>query len=500
MSADLPDPIDLPAHGQDGARILDTMRALRDDDARWHDGRVFSLVFHPGDETAAFVREAYNLYFSENALNPSAFPSLRRMENEVVSMTASLLGNPHAVGNLTSGGTESILMAVKAAREWAREHRPKVREPEIVLPVTAHPAFDKAAHYFGVKLVHVPVERDTYRADVAATEKAVTRRTAMIVGSAPQYPQGVVDPITALAAIAENHGVLMHVDACVGGYMLPFVRELGYDVPPFDLSVPGVTSMSVDLHKYGYAAKGCSAILYNEPSLRKRQYFAYAGWPGGIYVSPTMTGTRPGGAIAAAWAVLHRLGREGYVDLARQVMHTVERLRDGIADIDGVRIAGSPHMSVMCIVGDGLDIYRVGDEMTARGWHLDRQQDPAGLHLTVNGAHLESVDAFLADLRASVQASQPELRDRLTRRARGLVLGAAGRVVPAPVLSRVTRAASRMMKIGEGDGVPKRSAAMYGMMASLPNKGDLAEVVIDALDAMTRRRPGDRRLLDEVDP
>lgn len=238
----------LPERGLEADEILDTLRALRLDDVDWEEGRVWSLVFHAGDEISAFLKEAYSLYFSENALNPSAFPSLRRMETEVVSMTASLLGgDANTVGNMTSGGTESILMAVKTAREWARTNRSGSATPQVVMPSSAHPAFDKACHYFGLEAVRVPVRSD-FRADVRATKKAIGKRTALVVGSAPSYPQGVVDPIRELAELAEARGTLMHVDACVGGFMLPFVRALGRHCPDFDFAVPGVTSISVDLH------------------------------------------------------------------------------------------------------------------------------------------------------------------------------------------------------------------------------------------------------------
>ena len=475
----------LPKQGYDADDILATLTALRDEDVAWHDGQVFSLVFHAGDELSAFTKQAYTTFFSENGLNPSAFPSLKRMENEVISMTAGLLGSDGSVvGNMTSGGTESILMAVKTAREWGRKHRPGVSRPEMVLPTSAHPAFEKAAHYFGVKAVHVKVDRD-FRANLRATRRAITRRTILVVGSAPQYPQGVIDPIEELAALASKRGVLCHVDACVGGMMLPFVRELGYQLPRFDFRVPGVTSMSADLHKYGYSAKGASVVLYRDAELRRHQYFAYTDWPGGIYVSPTMAGTRPGGAIAAAWAVMHRLGMEGYVDIARQVMDTATHLRREINAIDGVHVPGQPHMSVMCIASEKLDVYEIGDNMAERGWHLDRQQTPPSLHVTLNHAHIQSADRFIADLREAVSLSQREDKDRWIARSKQLLIHTALRVMPARVASKVTSVASEKLGVGSGD-VPKRSAAMYGMMAALPNRGDLESIVTDILDKMTR--------------
>lgn len=480
----------LPRSGFAAEDVLATLEALRDDDVRWHDGRVWSLVFHAGDELSRFTKRAYTTFFSENGLNPSAFPSLKRLENEVVAMTAALLGGGDEVaGSMTSGGTESILMAVKTAREWARARHPRITQPEMILPTSAHPAFEKAAHYFGVRPIHVGVGKD-FRADIKATRRAISRRTILLVGSAPQYPQGVVDPIEALAELAAKRGILCHVDACVGGFMLPFVRDMGYAVPPFDFGVQGVTSMSVDLHKYGYAAKGASVVLYRDASLRKHQYFAYTDWPGGIYVSPSMTGTRPGGAIAAAWAVMHRLGHDGYLEIARSVMITARRLRRRVDSIEDLQILGEPHMSVMCIGSDTLDIYEVGDQMQARGWHLDRQQSPPSLHLTINHAHIQSADQFIEDLRDAVSHSQRDDRDKWIARSKQIAIRTALRLMPGRLASKVTSVASEHLGVGTGD-VPKRSAAMYGMMAALPNRGDLETIVVDILDKMTRFVPAD---------
>lgn len=475
--------IQFPQHGLSRSAILAQMDAARAHDVHWRQGQVFSLVFDAGDEVNELAKTAYTTFFSENGLNPTAFPSLRRFETEVIAMVGSLLGGDgHTAGNMTTGGTESILMAVLAAREWGRVHKPKVRQPEMVLPSSAHPAFDKAAHYFGVKAVRVPVDSN-FRADVAAMRAAINLDTVLVVGSAPSYPQGAVDPIPELAGLAQQRGILCHVDACVGGMMLPFVRRLGAPVTPFDFGVPGVTSISVDLHKYGYAAKGASVILYRNAALRRHQLFATTDWPGGIYVSPTMTGTRPGGAIAAAWAVLNFLGEEGYLRIARTVMQTATRLHDGINALDGLRVLGQPEMSVMAIASDKDNVYEIGDEMSTRGWHLDRQQFPPSLHLTVNYAHRAVADRFLLDLAQSVLAArQPSLR----RSGNELAIKAtrtATRLLPDRLLSRMTGRASTLF--GGDEGLPQRSAAMYGMMGALPNRGDLRELVLDLLESFT---------------
>ncbi|HTP11724.1 MAG TPA: aspartate aminotransferase family protein [Anaerolineae bacterium] len=475
----------LPAKSQTKQAVLETMKAARDHDVKWREGRVFSLVFNAGDEVSDMLKEAYDLYFSENGLNPTAFPSLKKFETEVVSMVASLLhADDDVVGNMTTGGTESLLMAVKTARNYARAAQSQIKIPEVILPITAHPAFEKAAEYFDVKLVHVPVRAD-YRADMAAMEAAITPNTIMLVGSAPSYPQGVVDPIRDLAQVAVKHHLLLHVDACVGGLLLPFVRKLGHTIPDFDFAIPGVTSISADLHKYGYAAKGASVILYRNSALRRHMFFSYIDWAGGVYVSPTMTGTRPGGPIAAAWAIMNFLGEEGYLRLANIVMQTVRKVREGIAALPEVRVLSNPDMSVMALVSDKLDMYQIGDELTVRGWHLDRQQFPPSLHMTIVPAHALVADQFLSDLKDAIAAvKKPSVRkvtnQVMVSAANGLV-----KVLPDKWASKLTAKSSAFLG-ASGEGLPQRSAAMYGLIGTLPNRGDLNELVIDLLDQLTK--------------
>jgi glutamate/tyrosine decarboxylase-like PLP-dependent enzyme len=325
------------------------------------------------------------------------------MEAELVSACADLFhGGDECRGTLTSGGTESILMALKTARDWGRAER-GIERAEIVIPITAHPAFKKAAHYLDLKVHHAPVAAD-FRVDLGAMEKLIGPNTVLVAGSAPPYPHGVVDPIEAIAALAKREGVLCHVDACLGGFILPFARKLGRDIPAFDFAVDGVNSLSADLHKYGYAAKGASVVLYRDAALRKHQFFTYAGWPGGLYASPSMAGTRPGGAIASAWAVLHYLGEEGYLRKAAEVLKTTDALIAGIRAIPGLRVLGAPHASVFAFSADGFDVYALGDAMESRGWRLDRQHAPAALHCMVTPAHAAVVGEFLEDLRACVEA------------------------------------------------------------------------------------------------
>jgi sphinganine-1-phosphate aldolase len=479
----------LPLQGTPSEMVLERMRELRERDADWRAGKTWSLVYHAGDQVTELLKDAYAMFFSENGLNPMAFPSLKTFEAQVVAITAGLLGgNADTAGNMTSGGTESILMAVKTAREWAKARQPVVVAPEMILPVTAHPAFEKAGHYFGVRPVRIPILSD-FRADVEAARSAITPNTILMVGSAPSYPQGVIDPIMDLAQIANENDLLFHVDACVGGFMLPFVRKLGYPVPDFDFGVPGVTSISVDLHKYAYAAKGASVVLYKNKGLRRHQFFVSTDWSGGIYASPTMTGTRPGGAIAAAWAIMNHLGEAGYLAIADTVMKTITKLREGIEAIGGISILGDPAMSILAIGSDRLNVYEIGDELTLRGWHMDRQQYPPSLHLTVTHAHAQVADQFLLDLEQAVGQAGRFSLGKLSNTAKVGLVRAASKALPARWMSALAARSSSVTGL-DGARMPTRSAAMYGMMASLPNKGDLDELVLGILDSLTDVDPG----------
>jgi glutamate/tyrosine decarboxylase-like PLP-dependent enzyme len=397
---------------------------MRSRDARWHDGRTFSLVYHDTDEHLQLLRDAYSLFLAENALNPMAFPSLRRMETEVISMVAGLLGgNDEVVGSMTSGGTESLFLAMKTYRDQARKERPQITAPEVVLPTTAHPALLKSAHYLNVKPVLVPPRAD-FRADVAAMAQAITPQTLFLVGSAPAYPHGVIDPIGELSELALSRSLPLHVDACVGGFLLPFVSQLGHPIPPFDFRVPGVTSMSADLHKYGFAAKGASTVMYKTPALRRHQFYVYSGWPGGLFGSATVLGTRPGGAIAAAWASLNALGMEGYLRIAATIMKTTRALIDGISTIPGLVVLGQPDCGVFAFAAEGPDLMAIADQMEERGWHIDRQQHPTSIHLTITPAHAPIVDRYLSDLRETVAyvTAHPELSSEGTAAMYGMLM------------------------------------------------------------------------------
>lgn len=383
---------------------LDRIRELQAADLPVHGGRTLAYVYDSGlAEVDRVGRAAVAAYAGSNGLDPTAFPSLLQMENEVVGFAADLLDAPaSAVGTVTSGGTESVLLAVQAARDA----RP-VAAPNIVVPTTVHAAFHKAAHYFGVSLRPVPVGPD-FRADPAATAAACDDSTVLVVASAPSYAHGVVDPVTEIAALAAERGIRCHVDACIGGWVLPYAARLGRPVPPWTFTVEGVTSISVDLHKYGYAPKGTSVLLHRTPELRRPQFFASAAWPGYTMLNSTMQSTKSGGPLAGAWAVLQTLGDDGYRRLAGEVFEAVDRIVAGISA--PLRVVVPPDSTLVALAtDDSCDPFTICDEMAARGWYVQPQMSydghPATVHLSVSAATLASVDAFAAALRESVDAA-----------------------------------------------------------------------------------------------
>lgn len=468
--------------------LLAALRALRGNDADWRRGRVFSLVYDAGEAHLELLKQAHSLYFCENGLNPMAFQSLKRMEGEVVRMAADLMhGGPQAVGTMTSGGTESLLMAVKAARDRARKHKPWIRHPELVMPDSAHAGFDKAAHYFGVKIRRAKLDAD-FRVDVRSVKRLINRNTVLLVGSAPQYPHGVVDPIEDIAALGLAKDIPVHVDACVGGFMLPFVERLGRPVPRWDFRVPGVTSISADLHKYGYAAKGASVILYRDMDHLKHQFFVATDWPGGIYASPSMPGTRPGGPIAAAWTCLQALGIEGYTELTRGALQSADRLREGLARIDGLKLLGLPHCTLVTwgSSAPNVDVYAVADQMEERGWHMDRQQWPACVHLTVMAQHAPVVDDYLRDLEECVRFARahPELKSKGNAAMYGMM-------AKVPLRFMVKSAVRGVLEgmYAPGAGAPDlKKPPVDGLVGELLEKhGDKVQRALDRVDAIRQK-------------
>jgi len=375
-----------------------------DGDVRWREGKTAVYIFNAGPEVEQVQKEAYALFQSENGLGPVAFPSLKRMEAEVVGFGLSLLHGPEeAVGTITSGGTDSITMAMKAARDFARKEKGLAGPLNIVLPRSAHPAFDKAAAVMEIEVRRTPL-RD-FLADPRAIADAADAATIMIVGSAPCFPYGLIDPIGALSDLAVARDLWLHVDACVGGYIAPFVRMNGGDIPPFDFELPGVRSMSADLHKYGYCAKGASTVFFRSAALQAFMVFDFKDWPGGRMVTPTLAGTRPGGAISAAWAVMNFLGVEGYRAKQALVTGAREAVEAGVAAL-GFQVLGEPQLGITAFHHPQVNNMAIWTRLRERGWFTSVATEPPALHLMLSPFHAEVVDTYLTDLAWALDAAR----------------------------------------------------------------------------------------------
>jgi glutamate/tyrosine decarboxylase-like PLP-dependent enzyme len=438
----------LPATGHPREQVLADMKKLQAREHKADEGYVSGAVYHGGAEHSAFLAEVYAAHLHGNPLHSDVWPSLTKYEAEIIQMTATMLGadpedrsDARICGAVTSGGSESIFLALKTYRDHARAER-GVRAPEAVFPVTAHVAFDKACHYLGIRPIKIGIG-DDHRANVREARAAVGRNTIVLVGSAPGFPHGLIDPIESLSEVARARGVGFHTDACLGGFVLPWARKLGYPVPPFDFSLPGVTSMSADTHKFGYAPKGTSVVMYRGLALRRYQYHTAPDWPGGLYASPTMAGSRPGALSAACWAAMLSIGEAGYLDATRKILETARTIREGIVAIPGLRVIGDP-LFVIAFASDRFDIYRLLDAMSHRGWSLNGLHRPPCVHLCVTLKHTESgvAERFLADLRASAD----EVRDTPPTKG-GL-------------------------------------APIYGLAGSLPFTGVISDILLRYLDAL----------------
>lgn len=402
----------LPGQGVPREEILREMEEFqRIERDRWKEGFASGSVYNGDDEHVAFVSKVYALQSQCNQLHTDVWPSAAKFESEIVAMTAHMLGagaqaapfgsEEGICGSVTSGGSESILLAMKTYRDYFRDKR-GITEPEIVAPISAHAAFHKAAQYFGLKIKTTPLDGD-FRAVVQAMADAITPNTIALIASAVNFPYGTIDPIDQIGALAQKHEIGLHVDGCLGGYYLPFVEKLGRPVPPFDFRVPGVTSMSCDTHKYGYAPKGTSVVLYRGQELRRFQYFTLADWPGGLYYSPTFSGSRPGGLSAACWAALVSMGESGYQKATQSILDAVATMHRGILSIPELKILGQP-LGPFAFGSDALDIYQVMDQMSNRGWSLTGLLNPAAIHVspTLRWAQPGVAERFVEHLRESV--------------------------------------------------------------------------------------------------
>lgn len=424
---------------------LSDMRAR--EEKKWSEGWVSGAVYLGEKEFSEFLNKVYCLYSSTNALHPDIWPSLRKFESEVVAMSVKLLnGGPDACGLLTSGGTESLVMAVKTYRDWGAAVK-GITRPEMVVPVTAHAAFDKASSYLGVKVHWCPVREDQ-TCDVQQMERLINSNTVLVVGSAPQYAHGVVDDIPAIGQLALKYKIGLHVDGCLGGFLLPWLVKLGYPIPRFDLSVPGVTSISADTHKYGYSQKGSSVLLFSHPDIRKHMWFCTVNWPGGIYCSPSFQGSRPGGVIATTWASLLAMGAEGYQDHAKRIYETAITIREGVKKIKGLKLYGNPPAMVISWGSDEVNIFAVNDKMAAKGWSLNPLHRPAGMHVCVTNRTVGREQELLRDLAEAVE----EVRR-------------------------------------DPESAKKGNAPVYGLAATFPDRGTVKELVSGYLDVLMELAP-----------
>jgi glutamate/tyrosine decarboxylase-like PLP-dependent enzyme len=460
----------IPEQGWSKQQVIETLEQFRAGDMPWRDGRTWAYVYDPGPEAEEVIKQAFTMYLSENALDPTVFPSTLRMENELIAMAAAhLSGDAQVVGNFTSGGTESIILAVKTARDRARALQPQIREPEIVLPTTAHAAFHKAAHYLDVKVALADVDPKTFKADVEKVRAAITPNTILLVGSAISYAHGVVDPIEELGQLALEKNLLLHVDGCMGGFLLPYLRRAGAPVPRFEFDVPGVTSISMDFHKYAFAAKGASVILHRSKELRRYQIYACSNWTGYTVINPTVQSTKSAGPVAAAWAALHFIGDAGYLEIARQVLGATRRIADHVDASPDLRLLGRPEMNLIGFTSDTVSVFHVIDEMKARGWYIQPQlaygDSKENIHLSINPASVRWVDAMLADLDACVAKAKSMPSGELT----GKIRAAFGNLDPSTLGDDTFQGLLAMAGV-QGSALPGRMAEVNEVLNALPVK------------------------------
>jgi len=444
-SQGLEDIVQLPSKGLSRDDVIKkTMSYFEVGEMDWKNGAMSGTVYNSSKELGDLITEVYGMGAWMNPLHPDAFPGLRQMESEVVRMACDMFqGGEEACGCVTTGGTESILLACKAYREIAIEKG--VEFPEILCGVSAHAAFDKAADILGISIRHVPLDQVTMRVDVNAMRRMISRNTMMLVGSAPQFPHGSIDSITEIAQLGLKYDIPVHVDACLGGFLIPFMRDSGYPIQPFDFSVPGVTSISADTHKYGFAPKGTSVVMYKSPMYRTYQWFSFPDWPGGIYATPTVGGSRAGGIIAACWAAMISFGKDGYTQSTKEIVNTTRKIAKAIENVPGLKIIGIPEVSVVAFGSDEFNIYGLSDALKLRGWGLNALQFPVCVHMCVTRLH-----------------TQPGVAEKFIR--------------------DVEEATKELMK--NPSGTDAGSAAMYGMAASIPDRSIVSELTALYLDAV----------------
>ena len=415
----------IPKTGITEKDLFEYMENSMHSDIDWRSGKTFGAVYYPGDKYSKAISNAYIKYMHENAFDPQLFSSILTMENELVQQTASLFSsNQKLFGNLTSGGTESIFLSVLSARNWSNKQK-TIKNPEVILSSSAHPAFLKAMNFLRIKPVIVPTKKD-FNLSLNGFKEAINQNTILLVASAPAYPTGMIDPISELSNLALENKLLLHVDACIGGFLLSYLKKCNYNIPLFDFNLDGVSSLSVDLHKYAYAPKGSSVLLYRNDELRKQQFSVYPNWEGGIYGSTSFLGTKPGGIVAASWFALNHIGENGYIELTQKTMSATKVIYDFIQNSEHLSLIGNPIMSLIAFHSEKYDIYHIADELSNLGWYIGRLQNPRGIHLVVSQIHADgAAENFIADLQSVLKSlSNSEIKNKIFKTTDALAVNA----------------------------------------------------------------------------
>jgi len=415
----------IPKTGIDEKDLFEYMENSMHSDIDWRSGKTFGAIYYPGEKYSKAISKAYLKYMHENAFDPQLFSSILTMENELVQQTASLFSsNQKLFGNLTSGGTESIFLSLLSARNWSNKQK-TIKNPEVILSSSAHPAFLKAMNFLKIKPVIVPTKKD-FNLNLNGFKEAINQNTILLVASAPAYPTGMIDPISELSILALENKLLLHVDACIGGFLLSYLKKCNYNIPPFDFNLDGVSSLSVDLHKYAYAPKGSSVLLYRNDELRKQQFSVYPNWEGGIYGSTSFLGTKPGGIVAASWFALNHIGENGYIELTQKTMSATKVIYDFIQKSEHLSLIGNPIMSLIAFHSEKYDIYHIADELSNLGWYIGRLQNPRGIHLVVSQIHADgAAENFIADLQSVLKSlSSSEIKNKIFKATDTLAVNA----------------------------------------------------------------------------
>ena len=419
----------IPKTGITEKNLYEYMENSMHSDIDWRSGKTFGAVYYPGDKYSKAISNAYIKYMHENAFDPQLFSSILTMENELVQQTASLFSsNQKLFGNLTSGGTESIFLSLLSARNWSKKQK-TIKNPEVILSSSAHPAFLKAMNFLRIKPVIVSTKKD-FNLNLNGFKEAINQNTILLVASAPAYPTGMIDPISELSNLALENKLLLHVDACIGGFLLSFLKKCNYNIPLFDFNLDGVSSLSVDLHKYAYAPKGSSVLLYRNDELRKQQFSVYPNWEGGIYGSTSFLGTKPGGIVAASWFALNHIGENGYIELTQKTMSATKVIYDFIQKSEHLSLIGKPIMSLIAFHSEKYDIYHIADELSNLGWYIGRLQNPRGIHLVVSQIHADgAAENFIADLQSVLKSlSSSEIKNKIFKTTDALAVNALKKV------------------------------------------------------------------------